>query len=99
MKVTLEDPAICLSPGGIVEIIVELGNPSSAVSPDGAGPELQIDLPAGISRVVSAVTQSGSSGPGVVTISGVSQIFWNGALNPGDKVTLTYLVQLGSVLR
>jgi hypothetical protein len=86
MMVELTDPATCFSAGvGVVETVVILGNPSGSVSPDGPGPELQIDLPAGVSRVVSAVTKSGSSGAGVATINGVSQILWKGPSIRGTR--------------
>ncbi|MFM8395185.1 MAG: SdrD B-like domain-containing protein, partial [Acidobacteriota bacterium] len=97
MKVALSDPASCLSPGGLVEIVVELGNPTAFNAPDGAGAELTIDLPTSVSRIVSALSKTGSSGSGNVTVNGASQILWNGALNSGDKVTLTYLVQIAAV--
>ncbi|NDD63717.1 MAG: hypothetical protein EBZ36_07040 [Acidobacteria bacterium] len=97
MRITLTDPAICLSPGGIVEILVEMGNPTGFNAPDGTGPELTIDLPSTISEVIGAAALTGSSGAGTISIVGTSQILWNGALNAGDKLTLTYQVRIGNV--
>lgn len=86
----------CVSPGGIAPITIMMGNMSPATAPDGPGAELTIDLPASILRVVSATSVTGASGPGTVTITS-NQVLWNGSLNSGDKVTVTYLAQIGNV--
>lgn len=90
----LRDPGVCLSPGGLYEFVVRLGNPTSFVAADTAGPEMQIDLPAGIASVLSTRATTTSSGAGTVSVNGATQILWNGALNPGDTLTLIYQVQL-----
>ncbi len=94
---SLKDPGLCLSPGGVYQFVVTLGNPTSFVAADTAGPELQLDLPAGIVSVISTTATTGSSGAGSVTVNGTTQILWNGGLNPGDSLTLVYEVQLGAV--
>jgi len=86
----------CVSPGGIAEITIMMGNMSPSTAPNGPGAELTIDLPASITRIISATSVTGSSGTGTVTITS-TQILWNGSLNSGDKVTITYLAQIGNV--
>lgn len=86
----------CVGTGSLTQITVMMGNMSPATAPDGAGAELTIDLPSTITRVVSATSTTMSSGAGTVTIN-AGQILWNGALNSGDKVTITYVAQLGNI--
>jgi hypothetical protein len=86
----------CISAGGLTEITVMMGNMSPATAPNGSGAELTIDLPSTITQVVSASSRTMSSGAGTITIN-PGQILWNGALNSGDKVTITYLARIGTL--
>ena len=97
LRMVASDPASCLGSGSLSEIVVEMGNPTLLAAPDGPGAELTIDLPTNVSRIVSATAKTTSSGSGTVSLIAKSQILWNGALNAGDKLILTYVVLVGDI--
>ena len=94
-KLKIGDPAICVAPGGVIEVVVDVVNAGDYTQQNNPGSELQINMPANVVAVLSAVSKTNSSGPGTVTIVGTNQILWNGSLLPGDQLVVTYRVQIG----
>jgi hypothetical protein len=87
---------ICLTPGGLVEAMVTVKNPTRVyTAPDVPGPEFVLDLPQSISAMYSPRSSTTMSGNGVVQKVSRTRLEWDGQLLPQDTLTIKYFVQAG----
>jgi len=79
----------CIGPGNILNVEVKLTNSGDGPQNDNPGPEFTAGLPTQLTGIIGSC--SASNGTCQV---GVTQVNWNGAINPGATVTITYRVRV-----
>jgi len=86
---SIQDPAVCLGPGGIVGVTASFTN-SAAVA---QAATFTATLPAGL----VALPGSCSATSGTCTVVSGSTVTWSGTLAAGQTVTINYQAQAGDV--
>jgi uncharacterized repeat protein (TIGR01451 family) len=94
LSMTIEDPISCVGPGTVLNVRAEMLNVGGGVQQNNAGPEMLIALPATLAAVPGSASAQG--GTGAVTIVNPQRIEWSGSLQPGERVVVTYRVQVAA---
>ncbi len=90
----LAEPGPWVKVGEGLEYEIVLTNAGNAVQPDNPEPEFQDPIPANAEFVEGSLTATS----GTASFDDVAQhIRWDGALNPGESVTLTFRVRVREV--
>ena len=79
----------CIGPGNTLNVEVKLTNSGDGPQNDNPGSEFIALLPTQLAGVIGSC-----SVPNGTCSVGVSQVNWNGAINPGQTVTITYRVRV-----
>lgn len=82
-------PDVCLGGGNIVSYEVKLTNSGDGVQNDNPGSEFVAVLPVQVTGITGSCTTT--SGTCAITSN---QVEWNGSVQPGQTITLTYQVRL-----
>jgi uncharacterized repeat protein (TIGR01451 family) len=82
-------PDVCLGGGNIVSYEVKLTNSGDGVQNDNPGSEFVAVLPVQVTGITGSCTAS--SGSCSIT---ANQVEWNGSVQPGQTITLTYQVRI-----
>ncbi len=91
LTANLADPLVCNGPGGLASVTATLTNPNQTALPA----NFTALLPAQLTAL--AGTCNASINPGACTIAGNgSSVTWNGTLNPGQTVTISYQAQIAA---
>ncbi len=92
LTVSITDPATCVGPGSVLQITAEMINLGAATQPNNPGPEFVATLPPTLAAVTGSCSVQG--GNGTCTIVNASRVEWNGSYAPGERVVISYSVQL-----
>lgn len=79
----------CIGSGNLISVEVKLTNSGDGVQNDNPGPEMVASLPVQLTGVAGSCSTTGGS----CTV-GATQIEWNGTIQPGQSVTITYQVRV-----
>ncbi|MFN7926427.1 MAG: hypothetical protein U0Y68_00500 [Blastocatellia bacterium] len=85
------DPAVCNGPGGFVAVTANLTNPNPVQLPA----SFTATLPVTLSALPGTCNASVNPGGCVVAANG-GTVTWNGNLNPGQTVVITYQTQIAN---
>ncbi len=79
----------CIGPGNVLNVEVKLTNSGDGPQNDNPGPEFTALLPIQLTGMIGSC-----SVPNGTCQVGVTQVNWNGQINPGQTVTITYRVRV-----
>ncbi len=86
--------AVCLGSGSTMAVTSSMFNAGAGTQNDNPGPEMVINLPPTLAVVGTNCQAQG--GTGACTVVNKSQVVWNGSLPAGQRVTLSYIVQVSN---
>jgi uncharacterized repeat protein (TIGR01451 family) len=93
LTANLADPLVCNGPGGLASVTATLTNPNQTALPA----NFTAMLPANLTALTGTCNASINPGGCTIAQSG-SSVTWNGTLNPGQTVTISYQAQIAATV-